>query len=191
MLETWLSQYGYPILILGTFLEGETVLLLGGLAAHLGYLSLDKVIACGFLGTLFGDQLYFFLGRRHGNALLSKWPSWKARSDRVFQILARHQNLLIIGFRFLYGLRTVTPFVIGMSGVSYWRFTLLNSIGAGVWAASIGLVGYYFGRAAEILLGDVKHYEVEIMTTIAGFAILIWLVHYFRTSRSGKASTKK
>lgn len=191
MLEALLSQYGYPILILGTFLEGETILLLGGLAAQLGYLSLDKVIACGFLGTLFGDQLYFFLGRRHGKTLLIKRPSWQTRADRVVQILERHQNLLIIGFRFLYGLRTITPFAIGMSGVSYWRFTLLNILGAGIWATSIGLVGYYFGHTAEILLGDIKHYELELMATIAGFAMLIWLVHYFRISRSGKASTKK
>lgn len=188
MLETLLSQYGYPILILATFLEGETILLLAGLAAHLGYLSLDNVLACGFLGTLFGDQLYLSLGRRRSNALLSKRSSWKHRSDRVFKILARHQDLLIIGHRFLYGLRTVTPFVIGMSGVSYWRVTLLNIIGAGVWAASIGLAGYYFGRAAEV---EIKHYEVEIITTIAGFAMLIWLIQYVRTSRLGKASTKQ
>ena len=65
MLESLLNEYGYPVLLIGTFLEGETILILGGMAAHLDYLSLGWVIACGFLGTLFGDQLYFFLGWRH------------------------------------------------------------------------------------------------------------------------------
>jgi membrane protein DedA with SNARE-associated domain len=69
MLESLLATYGYPILIIGTFLEGETVLILGGVSAHLGYLSLNWVIACGFCGTLLGDQFYFFLGRRHGKTL--------------------------------------------------------------------------------------------------------------------------
>ena len=43
-----LQDYGYAAVFVGTFLEGETIMVLGGLAAQLGYLSLDWVIACGF-----------------------------------------------------------------------------------------------------------------------------------------------
>ena len=42
MLESLLTTYGYPILVIGTFLEGETVLVLGGLAAHLGLTEAQK-----------------------------------------------------------------------------------------------------------------------------------------------------
>ena len=90
-------------------------MILAGVAAHLGYLSLDWVIVCGFCGTFFGDQLYFFLGRRHGKSMLARHPSWQAPADRVFDKIERQQNLLILSFRFLYGIRTVTPFAIGMS----------------------------------------------------------------------------
>jgi membrane protein DedA with SNARE-associated domain len=189
MLESLLNTYGYPILIIGTFLEGETVLVLGGLAAHLGYLSLDWVIACGFCGTLFGDQLYFFFGRRHGKTLLARHPSWHPRAERVLHILERHQNLLILGFRFLYGLRSVTPFAIGISNVSYIRFTLLNLIGASIWAISIGLAGYYFGQAMEAILGDIKRYEVGLMVAIVGLAMVIWLVHVYRQRRSVRSAS--
>jgi membrane protein DedA with SNARE-associated domain len=189
MLESLLSTYGYPILIIGTFLEGETILVLGGLAAHLGYLSLDWVIVCGFCGTLFGDQLYFFLGRRQGKTLLARHPSWQPRAERVLRILERHQTLLILGFRFLYGLRSVTPFAIGMSDVSYLRFILLNLIGAGIWTITIVFAGYYFGRAMQALLGDIKQYELELMTGIIGTAIVIWLVHFYRRRRSGRSTT--
>ncbi|KPK67873.1 MAG: hypothetical protein AMJ84_12195 [Acidithiobacillales bacterium SM23_46] len=185
MLESLLTTYGYPILIVGTFLEGETVLILGGVSAHLGYLSLDLVIACGFCGTFLGDQLYFFLGRRHGSAFLARYPSRRARADRVLHLLGKHQNLVILSFRFLYGLRTVTPFAIGMSKVSYVRFTVLNLVGAGIWAVGISLAGYYFGHAVDVVLGDIKHYELEILASIAVVAVLIWLVRFFRQSRSG------
>lgn len=190
MLETLLTNYGYPVLVAGTFLEGETVVVLGGVAAHLGYLSLDWVIVCGFCGTLLGDQLYFFLGRRHGRALLERHPSWQGRAEQVFQKLERHQNLLILGFRFLYGLRSVTPFAIGMSEVSYLRYTLLNAIGAGIWASSIGCAGYYFGRAVEAILGDIKQYEVEVMAGIVGLAMVIWLVHFYRRRRSDRGAAR-
>ena len=180
MLESLLAAYGYPILIFGTLLEGETVMILAGVAAHLGYLSLDWVIICGFFGTFFGDQLYFFLGRRHGKSMLAKRPAWQAPADRVFRNLERHQNLLILSFRFLYGIRTVTPFAIGMSNVSYLRFAFLNMIGAGIWAISIAFAGYYFGQVVESVLGDIKKYEVEFMSAIAGIAFLVWFVHIYR-----------
>lgn len=186
-----LTNYGYPVVLAGTFLEGETVLVLGGAAAHLGYLSLDWVIACGFFGTLFGDQLYFYLGRRHGKALLARRPSWQLRAEQVIRRLDRHQNLLILGFRFLYGLRSVAPFIIGMSEVSYWHYTLLNVIGAGIWSVGVGLAGYFLGRAVETVLGDIKKYEVEFIAGIVIVGIVIWLVHIARQYHRLRAAAKR
>jgi membrane protein DedA with SNARE-associated domain len=175
-----LQDYGYPAVLLGTFLEGETIMLLGGLAAHLGYLSLEWVIACGFCGTLIGDQLYFFLGRRHGKSFLARRLSWQPRARRVFTILERHQNLLIVGFRFLYGLRSVTPFAIGMSNVSYTRFAVLNLIGAAIWAVVIGLAGFFLGHAMEALVGNLKRYEMILMASLVCIATIVWLIHLYR-----------
>jgi len=183
MLETLLHDYGYPILVLGTFLEGETVMILGGIAAHLGYLSLDWVIGCGFLGTLLGDQLYFYLGRRHGPGLLAWRPSWQTPLQRVHRIMEAYPELLILGFRFLYGIRTVTPFAIGMSQVSYLRFTLLNLIGAALWAVATGLAGYYFGRGVEVVLGEIKHFELALFAIVGVCGVLIWVLIIFRRRR--------
>lgn len=102
----------------------------------------------------------------------------------MFAILERHQNLLIVGFRFLYGIRTITPFTIGMSQVSYLRFTMLNLIGAGVWAVGIGLAGYYFGHAVEAVLGNIKQYEIEVMSVIIIGGALVWLLYYYRRRRA-------
>ena len=187
MLESLLATYGYPILIIGTFMEGETVLVLGGIAAHLHYLSLEWVIACGFCGSLCGDQLYFYIGRRHGNTLLARRPHWHANAQRVLRKLEHHQTLLILSFRFMYGLRTVTPFAIGMSDVPWLRFAILNVIGAAAWATSLGVAGYYFGHAVEAVLGDIKHYEVELMGSIVGVSFVVWIAHACWQRRADRA----
>ena len=70
-----------------------------------------------YFGTLCGDQLFFYLGRVHSQAILAKRPSWKARVENAQKLVERFRNPLILVFRFLYGLCTVTPFVIGMSTV--------------------------------------------------------------------------
>jgi membrane protein DedA with SNARE-associated domain len=186
-IESFIDTYGYAAILIGTFLEGETVLVLGGFAAHRGYLSLPWVIIAALVGTLSGDQLYFFLGRWHSQKMLAKHPSWEARAARVENLLQRFQRLIIIGFRFLYGLRTVTPFVIGMSSISTLQFILLNIIGALVWAVLVGIGGYAFGSALEAIIGNVKRYELEVIGAVAIVGILIWVIHFYRSKR-GKAS---
>jgi len=81
-LQSIIENYGYAAILIGTFLEGETILVLAGLAAHQGYLVLTGVIFAAFLGSLSGDQLFFYLGRRHSQAVLSRRPSWKYLSER-------------------------------------------------------------------------------------------------------------
>lgn len=177
-LESIIALYGYPAILLGTFFEGETILLMAGFAAHQGYLQLPWVVLAGFLGTLCGDQLYFHIGRHRGTAFLEKRPYWKTRSKRIFDILERHQILLILGFRFVYGLRTVTPFVIGASGISPFRFFILNSVSGLLWASLIGYAGYLFGHALELLLGKLERYELLLFIAIAAVGMIIWGVHY-------------
>lgn len=189
MLESLLTHYGYPILIVGTFLEGETIMVLGGLAAHLGYLALQWVIVCGFFGSLLGNQLFFFLGRRHGKRLLARNLSFQSKAEHIFSILERHQNLVIAGFPFLYGFRIVTPVAIGMSGVSYPRFAVLNVIGVGIWATAIASAGYFFGRAIEAVLGDARRYELALIAGIAVIGTLVWIWHRYKRHGSDRRSS--
>jgi len=58
-LQSIVENYGYAAILIGTFLEGETILVLAGLAAHQGYLILTWVILAAFAGSLCGDQLFF------------------------------------------------------------------------------------------------------------------------------------
>jgi membrane protein DedA with SNARE-associated domain len=80
-------------------------------------------------------------------------------------------------------MRIITPFVIGMSRVSTGYFILLNVIGAILWAVIIGYVGYLFGSAAEALIGDFRHYEIEAMGIIVLIGTLFWLIHLFRSRK--------
>lgn len=185
-LEELISNYGYAAIGIGAFLEGETVLILGGFAAHRGYLELPWVIVCAFLGTLFGDQLYYYIGRAKGKAAIEKRPHWKSKSEKVFSLLDKHQIWLILGFRFLYGLRTVTPFIIGASRISPSRFLVLNILGALVWAIVVGVLGYLFGHTLEILMGDIKKYELLVFAVLLVAGVLVWLKHLHKKSSAIK-----
>lgn len=184
-MEAYIEHFGYLAVLLGTFLEGETVLVLAGFAAHRGYLSLPLVISSAFAGTVLGDQLFYYLGRKHGQAVLRRRPAWHARVEKSRKLVARHQVLIILGFRFLYGLRTVTPFTLGISGVPRSVFVPLNILGALIWSITVGCAGYVFGQALESLFGRLKHVELWIMLGIALLGLVVWFVHFWRARQGG------
>ena len=156
--ESLIMHYGYPLLFVG-------------------------VILVAFLGTFAADQFFFLLGRTQGNAFLAKRPTWQPGVAKAQALLQRYNVLLIIGFRFLYGLRTVTPLVIGMSGFSDRRFAALNALGALIWTVVMVSLGYVFGQTLEVVLKDVRRYEVWIVLILVLVGSAVGLYHLYQQRR--------
>lgn len=181
-LTALIVAYGYYAVFLGAFIEGETVLVLGGIAAHRGYLNLSWVMAAAFAGGWLGDQLYFFLGRRYGQTILARFPVLQPKARQTQRLVERYHAPLILAVRFFYGLRTVGPMVIGMSAVPALQFVMLNALGALIWAVAVAAAGYAFSNALEALMPQIQHYEEYLFIGVLAAGILVWLI---RRARSG------
>lgn len=184
MLQQFLQDFGYFALFLGTFFEGETILVLAGFLAFRGYMDINLVVLTAFFGSYAGDQLWYFMGRRHGRAILARKPRWQAMGDRALDHIRRHPDIWVLSFRFVYGLRTVMPVAIGLSGYPPRRYLLLNGIGAAVWALALGAAAYHFGAILEGMLGNVKKYELWVLGGLLALGGLLWLRRRFRTLRA-------
>jgi membrane protein DedA with SNARE-associated domain len=178
--ECLIEEDGYIAVFVGAFLEGETVLVLAGFAAHRGHLDLPRVITMAMFAGWLGDQLYFFLGRFYGPQLLARFPSLKPRAERVDTLLHSYHLVLIPAICFMYGLRIVGPIVFGMGRVGSMRFLLLNLLGAAIWAPLITGAGYLFGEAVELILQDVARYERYALAAIVLFGLGAWAWHRWR-----------
>jgi membrane protein DedA with SNARE-associated domain len=184
VLESFLAKYGYLAIILGTVFEGESFIIMGGFSAHRGYLKLlPWVILAGFAGNFIQNQVVFIIGRRYGNRTVEKHPDWKPRLQQVHRWLARYRSFLIVGLRFVPGFRTIGGVAIGMSDVSAGRFTVLNLIGAALWAVVIGFLGFLCGHVLELIMGEIKHLEVPILIGIAVVGGLLFFVHRRRRGK--------
>jgi membrane protein DedA with SNARE-associated domain len=184
-----IQDYGYLALFIGTFMEGETILVLAGLAAHQGYLELKWVFPVAFIGTFISDQLFFHLGHKKGRQFVMSRPKWKRRAERIQPLLDKYQTLIVIGFRYFYGLRNIVPVLIGTTGFPPLRFFVLNFIGAWLWAVTVGYAGYLFGEAIEAVIKDVRKYELWILTGVAVVGLLIWIYHIVRSRRQLAAAS--
>src|SRR5215471_11859082 len=129
-----IPEHGYAVTMLGSLLEGETILVLAGLASNRGYLELPTLIAIGALGGFLGDQFYFALGRHHGAHFLARFPKVRSHAARATRLIERYPELSVIAVRFMYGLRIAGPIVIGMTRIGWLHFAALNALGAIVWS---------------------------------------------------------
>ena len=179
-LESFIEHFGYFAVFVGSLLEGETVLLIAAFAASRGHLVYPWVVVLAFVGSIIGDQFYFFLGRHRGQRILARFPQLQARATKVETLLYRYHKTIILALRFLYGLRTIGPIVVGLSRVPIITFFLLNLISAGIWANTIGGIGYLFGDL--LTLTNIRPYEITVMAFIASAILLTHVaLRYWRT----------
>ncbi|NZA00913.1 DedA family protein [Ottowia beijingensis] len=102
----------------------------------------------------FSDILLFSLGRWRGKQVLARWPKVLRYRRRFNRLLARWGMLVVIGMRFMYGMRWAGPILVGMSSMPWPRFLLFNLIGAALWGFLAAGAGWMFGAAAQALLQD-------------------------------------
>jgi membrane protein DedA with SNARE-associated domain len=177
MIREFVAAYGYLSIFFGTLLEGETILIAGGFAAHQGMLNLPLVILVAIIGSSVGDQLAFWLGRYKGNALMERVPALAQRKDRIHELLHRYDTLFILAMRFLYGLRIAGPLIVGASQIAPLRFALLNLLGATLWAVVISCVGYFLGLASSAFLSHMKGIEEIVLASVVVSGLLFGLWH--------------
>jgi membrane protein DedA with SNARE-associated domain len=183
VIAEWLSQYGYLAILVITFLEGESIVILAGIAAYQGIMSLEWVIVAAIAGSFCGDQFYYTIGRRYGAPLLKKWPSLEGKIAWAFRLVRKHEIPFILSFRFIYGVRNISPFVIAMAGVPRIKFMFLNLIAATLWALAFSFGGFYFGKALEKVLGE---HQYIALAGLAVIACLFGLVTWLRKRRATK-----
>jgi membrane protein DedA with SNARE-associated domain len=172
-----IQDYGYAAVAVGAFLEGETVLILAAVSAHLGYLKLPLVIAVAAVGAFVGDNVYFFAGRTGGPRLMRRFPALAKAVPRVDRFVGRWHALAVIVLRFTYGLRIAGPIVLGAGAMKTITFVWANALGAVLWAVLLAALGWGMGQAATGLLGGmarVEHIAIGVVITIV---VLVTVVH--------------
>jgi len=172
----FIQTYGYAAVVLGSFLEGEAVLLAGSLAAYHGHLALPVVMVAAAIASFMGDLPYFFAGRRYGPRALRRFPSLRRRKKRFEHLMQRHHVLLVLCLRFLYGMRIAGLLALGMSKMSALRFLVLDFIGAVIWSASICAAGYGVGGLfGRVFNKGATPGQLTLFAAVLAGTVLLWV----------------
>ncbi len=167
----------YLITFVWTALEGETFVIFAGFAAQKGLINIWLLFLMAWLGSMAGDQICFFVGRRFGTRILHHLPRIEPAVERALGWLENYAIVFILSYRFMYGLRNVSGVAVGLSHIPWKKFAIWNAIAAFVWAAAFSGFGYLFGdviahmhHKQEVVEESVR----QVMLSVLGlFALLI------------------
>lgn len=132
---------------MGLFVPGELAVILGGVAAGTGVVSLWLMIPAAVTGAIVGDSIGYRLGKTLGPTLLQRKRMTKLaqQMDRAVTMLSERGWWALVIARFASILRAVVPFAAGMGNMAYRRFLFGNVIGGVAWGTTFTLVGYLAG----------------------------------------------
>jgi membrane protein DedA with SNARE-associated domain len=159
----------------GVPLPGETALVAAAILAtpkHHHY-SIVVVIAVAACAAIVGDNVGYWIGRTGGRALLERFGPIRRYAERALppgeRFFEKHGGKTVFIGRFVAVLRVTAAWLAGITHMPWWRFFLWNAAGGIVWATGVGLLAYYFGKAAA---DAVAKYGIYAFVAIAVIAVV-------------------
>jgi membrane protein DedA with SNARE-associated domain len=172
--------------LIGLAVPGELTVIIGGVAAAQGGVDLVPIFLVAWMCAAAGDIVSFFLGRRLGRPFLERHGPKFGISEGMLvkteQIFAKHGGKTILVGRFISILRSLAPFVAGVSRMSPWRFIAVDVIGAGLWAATFTTLGYVAASNLDTAL-DIA---TKAKLGLGGLIAVIIIVVIVRKSRDAR-----
>jgi membrane-associated protein len=157
------QQYGYLIIFTGTFFEGETTLVLGGLLSHQGDLNFWMVITTAALASYLGHVVFYFLGKTSASWILVKFPKYRLKIEQAEYIIRRYETMSLFITQYIFGIRLSSALAFGILDMKIGKFLSLQLISCIVWAILFASLGYWVGESSQIII---KHMEWAILSIL-------------------------
>jgi membrane protein DedA with SNARE-associated domain len=196
-MTSFFTEHGLPLLFAAVAVEsfgipvpGETALIAFSVLASQGHYSIEVVIAVAAAGAIIGDNLgYWLIGRRGGRALLARWGWLERRTEHVLPrteaFIERYGGRAVFFGRFVSVLRETIAWVAGLARMPWGRFLFWNAFGGIVWAAAVGVLAYYGGKALADSISRYGLYGAGVIVLVVVLVLLRrWLIRRFRSSAS-------
>ncbi len=163
------QQYGYAIIFTGTFFEGETTLVLGGLLSFQGYLNFWLVVATATFASYLGHVVFYFLGKTSSDWILLRFPKLRHKIQQAEYIIRRYETMSLFITQYIFGIRLASALAFGILDMKKRKFLSLQLISCIVWAVIFSSLGYFVGESCDILIKNIEWAIMLIL--IIGFFI--------------------
>ena len=169
-------------LFVGFVVPGETVAILGGVAASLGHVPLAAVLVVVVLAAIVGDSVGFEVGRHLGGRVvrLGAFDRHRHRIERAQDFLGRRGGAAVFLGRWTAFFRAVMPALAGMSKMHYPTFLLWNAAGGIAWGGVVVTAGYLAGQSYARVETWLGRGAAVVVALVVVAALVVWQVRRHR-----------
>ena len=178
LLVVGLVVFAEDALFVGFVLPGESVAILGGVAANRGHVGLWLVMTVVVVAAVVGDTVGFEVGRHAGQRVLA-WPVFKRRRrrlDAAREFLVRRGGWAVFLGRWTAFLRAVMPALAGTSGMPYRTFATFNVLGGVLWGVVVVTAGYLAGSSYAAVERAIGRDSAFVVLAVAVVGLVGWQV---------------
>jgi len=162
------------IIFSGTFFEGETTLVLGGLLSNQGYLNFWMVISTAVFASYLGHVVFYFLGKTASSWILLRFPKLQHKIQQAEYIIRRYETMSLFITQYIFGIRLASALTFGILDMKISKFLSLQLISCIIWAIIFTSLGYWVGESCENIVKNIE------------WAILIILILGFLFGLAGR-----
>jgi membrane protein DedA with SNARE-associated domain len=197
-----IAKLGYFGVFLGTFLEGvfppipsEILMGFSGFLIGQGRFQWIPTIIVASLGNIASVSLIWFVGKTLGRDFILKWGKYIGVTAKEIEsgekMFAKYGYWAVFLLQMVPLARTLIAFPAGTLKTVYWKFIIVNTLGATAWLTFLLYLGYTFGENWEKIEDFMKPFERGILALAAVFFIFLgvkFFLHIKKQREEGAGS---
>ena len=172
---TNLATYGYIVLFLYSLGGGFIALLAAGVLSYAGKMDITTAIAIAFVANVLGDTLLFYMARYHKSEMMTYFRKHRRKLALSHILMKKHGSWIVIMQKFVYGIKTLIPLAIGLTKYDFMKFTILNMIGAFIWAIVVGMGSFLAGEVLMNTYENIAERPYLAPVILLSILAIVWL----------------
>ncbi|MED1723216.1 DedA family protein [Brevibacillus parabrevis] len=192
-LDFFVMKYGYvgvffslALGVIGLPIPDEVLMTYTGYAVSRGVLQMPFAVLSAFLGAAAGITVSYLIASKWGLPLLLKVGPYlhlhPKKIESTQKLFAKYGTFLLIVGYFLPGVRHITAYLAGMSGMKYRVFAVFAYTGAFLWSITFLLLGRALEKEWFKVTVYVRHYGLTFLLIGGAIAIAWYLLVKYRQS---------
>jgi len=159
----------------------EIVLVPAGYLASKGDMSITYIMMSAISGSIVGAFVNYFLAFTLGRKFLLRYGKYFFISpealEKMEKFFKKHGHISTFTGRLIPGIRQLISIPAGLAKMDLLEFTAFTTLGAGIWALILTLLGYYIGENQELIQEYLKEITMGVVGVLAIIAVLYYRHH--------------
>ncbi|BBP00670.1 DedA family protein [Sulfuriferula nivalis] len=193
-LLTTVHSWGYAGIFILMALEStvlpipsELVVIPAGYLAYQGKMNLALVILSATTGSLVGASINYAFALWVGRPFLERWGKYffvrQPLLHKTDEFFARHGKISTFTGRLIPGIRHLISLPAGLAHMNPAAFAMYTILGAGIWASTLTLIGYFIGNNLSLIN---EYLHILIIGLVVAVIIIVTVYIWWQRSITKK-----